>query len=113
MIEQYSYGNIVINGEKYMNDVKILQGSVVPSWWRKSGHNVEIEDVGDIIEAQPEVLVLGKGQPGHMTSSSKLQEFLKKRDIELIEEKTTEAVETFNRLFQEGKNVAAGFHLSC
>ena len=96
-----------------MNDVKIVQGSVVSSWWRKSGHNVEIEDVGDIIDAQPEVLVLGKGQPGNMTSSSRLQEFLKKKGIELIEDNTTEAVETFNRLFKDGKNVAAGLHLSC
>ena len=113
MIEQYSFGNIVINGEKYMNDVKIIQGRVVSSWWRKSGHSVEIEDLEDIIGAQPEILVLGKGQPGNMTSSMRLKEFLKNNDIELIEEKTTEAVETFNRLFKAGKNIAAGFHLSC
>lgn len=113
MIEQYSFGNIVINGEKYMNDVKIIQGNVVPSWWRKSGHHVEIEDVEDIIGTQPEILVIGKGQPGHMSSSRRLQEFLENNDIELIEEKTTEAVETFNRLYKAGKNVAAGFHLSC
>ena len=34
-------------------------------------------------------------------------------DIELIEEKTSKAIKTFNRLFKEGKNVCAGFHLSC
>jgi hypothetical protein len=60
MIEQYSFGNIVINGEKYMNDVKIIQGNVVPSWWRKSGHHVEVEDVEDIIVVEQKVAGISK-----------------------------------------------------
>ncbi len=113
MIEQYSFGNIAINGVTYINDIKIIQGKVVPEWWRKSGHFVDVDDIQEILKSKPDILVLGKGSPGQMKSTGSLREFLKDNGIELIEEKTSKAVKTFNRLFKKGKNVSAGFHLSC
>lgn len=113
MIEAFSFGNIVVKGKTYTDDIKIIQGKVVPTWWRKSGHRVDIDDIRDIIEAMPEILVLGKGKPGMMKSTPSLCQFLKEKNIELIEEKTSKAINTFNRLFKEGKNVCAGFHLTC
>ena len=96
-----------------MNDIKIFQGKVISKWWRKRGHFVDVDDIQDILKLKPDNLVLGKGSPGQMKSTEILQEFLEKNNIELIEEKTGEAVKTFNRLFKQGKNVSAGFHLSC
>ena len=113
MIENFSFGNIVVNGITYTNDIKIIQGKVIPSWWRKKGHKVSIDDIQDIIDARPDILVLGKGKPGMMKSTPSLCEFLKQKHIDLIEEKTSKAVITFNRLFKQGKNVCAGFHLTC
>ena len=113
MIESFSFGNIVVNGITYTNDIKIIQGKVIPTWWRKKGHQVNIDDIQDIIDAGPDILVLGKGKPGMMKSTPSLCEFLKQNHIDLIEEKTSKAVTTFNRLFKQGKNVCAGFHLTC
>jgi len=113
MIESFSFGNIVVNGITYTNDIKIIQGKVIPSWWRKKGHHVNIDDIQDIIAAGPDILVLGKGKPGLMKSTPSLCEFLKQKHIDLIEEKTSKAIKTFNRLFKQGKNVCAGFHLTC
>lgn len=113
MIEKFAFGNMVINGISYTSDIKITRGRVVPNWWRQSGHQVGIEDIQDILDAKPEVLILGKGEPGLMKSNKSLRDVLYQKDIELIEEKTSEAVRTFNRLLKEGKNVSAGFHLSC
>ncbi len=113
MIEAFSFGNIAVKGITYTNDIKIIQGKVVTTWWRKSGHKVDIDDIQDIIDARPDILVLGKGSPGMMKSTRSLCDFLKKNNIDLIEEKTSKAVKTFNRLFKQGKNVCAGFHLSC
>jgi hypothetical protein len=113
MIEQYSFGNMVINGVSYRNDIKIIQGKVVSEWWRKRGHLVDIDDIQDILKSKPDILVLGKGSPGQMKSSEALRKFLKNNGIELIEEKTSHAFKTFNRLFHKGENVSAGFHLSC
>jgi hypothetical protein len=113
MIEHFSFGSITVDGITYTNDIKIIRGNVIPTWWRKNGHRVDIEDVRDIIEAKPDILVLGKGKPGMMKSTRSLCEFLKQKDIELIEEKTSKAIKTFNRLFKQGKNACAGFHLTC
>ena len=113
MIEHFSFGSIIIDGITYTNDIKIIQGKVIPTWWRKNGHQVNIEDIHDIIDAKPNILVLGKGKPGLMKSTPSLCEFLKQNGIELIEEKTSKAIKTFNRLFKQGKHVCAGFHLTC
>jgi len=113
MIEQYSFGNIVVNDISYINDIKIIQGKVISEWWRKRGHFVDVDDIQDILKSKPGILVLGKGSPGQMRSTETLREFLEKNNIVLIEEKTVEAVKTFNRLFKQGKKVSAGFHLSC
>lgn len=113
MIEHYSFGNITVKGVRYINDIKIIQGKVISEWWRKRGHWVDVDDIKDIIKSKPDILVLGKGSPGQMQSTEALREFLEKNNFELIEEKTVAAVQTFNRLFKQGKNVSAGFHLSC
>ncbi len=113
MIEHFSFGSIIVEGITYTNDIKIIRGSVIPAWWRKSGHQVNIDDIHDIIDTKPNILVLGKGKPGMMKSTRSLCEFLKQNDIDLIEEKTSKAIKTFNRLFKQGKNICAGFHLTC
>ena len=112
-IQRYSFGNIVINGIHYTDDIKIIGKKVVPDWWRKSGHRVEPEDISDILAAEPDIIILGKGQPGQMAPTRALVDLLKERNIELIEKPTKEAVATFNKLHQNGKNIAAGFHLTC
>jgi hypothetical protein len=113
MITEFSFGRIVINGMAHTNDIKVVKGHIVPDWWRKSGHCVEIEDVQDILDADPEILVIGKGQPGYMNLSENLRKLLEKKEIQLIEEPTSKAIQTFNRLLDVGKNVSAGFHVGC
>jgi hypothetical protein len=113
MIDHFAFGSITVDGITYMNDIKIIRGKVIATWWRKSGHQVTIDDIQDIIDANPDIFVLGKGKPGLMKSTPSLCEFLKEYEIELIEEKTSKAIKTFNRLFKLGKNVCAGFHLTC
>ena len=38
---------------------------------------------------------------------------MEKNDIELIVEQTSDAIKTFSRLMQEGKQVSGGFHVGC
>ena len=113
MITQYSFGKIAVNDVAYTTDIKIVQGRVVSNWWRKSGHRVDVDDIKDILEAKPNILVIGRGQPGLMKSTASLREHLENHGIELVEEKTSKAVRTFNRLLKEEKDVCAGFHIAC
>ena len=113
MITDFSFGRIVANGQTYTNDIKIVHGTLVPDWWRKSGHNVEIEDVQDALSTELEILVIGKGQPGYMQAADSLRQHLANKNVMLIEEPTAQAIETFNRLYKEGRRVAGGFHVGC
>ncbi len=113
MIEKYSFGKMVIEGKSYTSDLKIIHGKVVPKWWRKSGHMVVADDILDILDAKPGILVLGKGKPGLMKSTKSLKEALQKNNIELIEETSKSAMLTFNKLAEKGESVCGGFHLTC
>jgi hypothetical protein len=113
MITDFSFGKIVVNGKTYSDDIKIVRGQVISDWWRKRGHRVDVEDVADILESRPDIVVIGKGSPGLMKSSSSLRDYLNVNNVELIEKKTAKAIEVFNKLYQEGKRVAAGFHITC
>lgn len=112
-IQQYAFGKIVIDGTTYTDDIKILGDRVVPQWFRSSGHRVTPGDLDDVLAARPRILVLGKGEPGRMACSRELADLIGREKIELIERPTKEAVSIFNELYRQGKNVAAGFHLTC
>lgn len=113
LIEDYSFGRIVVRGKGYSDDIKIVKGSVIPSWWRGSGHLVAAGDVSDILESRPDKLVLGTGSSGLLKVDARLRSLLGQMGIELLEAPTAEAVRLFNRLARSGENMAAGFHLTC
>ena len=113
MVTDFSFGKIVVNGKTYCDDIKIVREQVIPDWWRKSGHRVDVEDIADILESGPDIVIIGKGSPGLMKTGTRLRESMVANNIVLIEKKTSKAIEVFNKLFQEGRNVAAGFHITC
>jgi len=113
MIDNFSFGTMTVKGCTYTSDIKIIRREVISDWWRKRGHMVDVEDVQDILAARPDILILGRGEPGRMRVTDALRDRLEKSGIELIVENTREAAETFNRLIEKGASVAAGFHLGC
>jgi len=113
MIETYSFGKIVVKGVVYTDDIKIIQGTVIPDWWRQSGHRVGLEDVKDMLKTPTGILVFGTGAYGMMKLTATLRAYLENNGIARIEKKTSEAVKIFNRLFDQDKPVSAGFHLTC
>ncbi len=113
MITEFSFGKIVCQGNIYTNDIKIINGQVVANWWRRSGHRVDIEDIDDILEAKPDILIIGQGSPGLLKTTAPLRAQLIAGNIELIEKKTAKAMQVFNQLYGEDKRVAAGFHVGC
>ena len=112
MIDSYSFGRIVIDGKTYTSDVIIYPDKVNDSWWRKSGHLLQIEDLTDVIQCNPEVLIVGTGANGLMKVPNDIKQFLESKGIELIFEETRKACETYNELKGRRKIVAA-FHLTC
>jgi hypothetical protein len=112
MIDSYRFGEIVIDGQRYTSDVIIYPQRVDSSWWRKEGHRLNIDDLKNIVENEPEMLVVGTGESGVMTIPEDTAEYLEQKGIKLIAERTGQACQTFNRLSESNKIIAA-LHLTC
>ncbi|QJA05806.1 hypothetical protein FVE67_02870 [Thermosulfurimonas marina] len=113
MIEAYRFGEMVVSGKTYRRDLKIIEGRVVPDWWRREGHLLAPEDLEDVWAARPEVLVVGTGASGVMRVDPRVKERAQALGITLEIYPTAKAAERFNQLFSEGRRVAGAFHLTC
>ena len=74
---------------------------------------MDTDDINDILSAKPEVLVIGTGYTGNMRVPRAVRSEIEKQNINVIAEITSKAVETFDRLYAEEKDVAGAFHLTC
>jgi hypothetical protein len=67
IIEDYDFGILRIDGKEYHSDVIIYPENphggcrVDGSWWQKEGHRLDRTDLDDVVNARPEVLVVGTG----------------------------------------------------
>lgn len=111
-IDAYNFGQIVIDGRTYRQDVLILPDRVKDDWWRQQSHLLQLRDVEEALAANPEVLVVGTGMPGRMRVDKALAEHLAQLKIELVVLPSQEACTRYNQLSQTRK-VAAAFHLTC
>ena len=112
MIEDYKFGAIRISGKTYRNDVIIYPDHTDSQWWRKQGHSLVTEDIRDVIEARPDVIIVGTGQPGLMQVSDETRAEMKQLNIEMIVMPTEQACKEYNRMVSK-KKVIACLHLTC
>ena len=113
MIENYSFGQILINGEKYNSDLIIFKDRIYDSWWRKEGHNLCIDDIKEIIDEKPDTLIIGTGCYGLMKVPEELIEHIKSSGTkQVIVKKTGDACTEYNKLYKNN-NLIAAFHLTC
>ena len=63
-IGAYRFGEIEIEGRVYTSDVIITPDHVVDTWWRKEGHRLAVADLGDVVAAKPDIVVVGTGYLG-------------------------------------------------
>jgi hypothetical protein len=68
--------------------------------------------VAEALAADPQVLVVGTGNPGNLRVDPELATYLKERGIEVIVRPTREAVPVFNDLAGR-RRLAAALHLTC
>lgn len=111
MIDAYDFGKIIIDGKAYSDDVRVVRGKVLPDWWRKEGHYLQVADLKEVFAAKPKTLIVGTGYSGVMKVAPEVRKECKKRGIKLIEMLTADAVKRYNEL--AGPEVAGAFHLTC
>ncbi len=113
-IDSYSFGSIRIDGVDYSDDVILLGGDVRSPWWREAGgHIYAPKDLEELMAAAPEIVVLGTGYFGRVKVLDETLTAFADVGSEVVVERTGGAVETFNRLAAEGRDVTAALHLTC
>ncbi len=114
-ISHYSFGKIIIDNKTYTSDVIIYSNRVDSSWWRKEGHYLQPVDLTDVVNAKPDILIIGTGNSGVMRVTGETLDFVKSKGIEVYVDITGKAVELFNKLQGEKTNkiIIATLHLTC
>jgi hypothetical protein len=110
-IDDYSFGRIVVDGQEETRDVILLPRRVVRNWWRLDGHRLVLEDLTDVLDELPELLVVGTGAYGRMTLDPDTLERLRGRGIDVEALPTGEAVRRYGGL--DPGRTAAALHLTC
>ena len=96
MIEEYRFGLMTINGKNYHHDVQAKWTGEVSDWLREEPLIIDLKDVAEAIEQNPETLIIGTGELGLAQVTESAQEEIRSRGIELIIDRTEAAVKTFN-----------------
>ncbi len=112
-IDDYAFGQIIIDGQTYTSDVIIYPEKVDASWWRKEGHRLQPADLEYAVQAKPDILIVGTGNVGTMEVPRQTLKYLRSQGIDVRVARTGKAVEIFNHLDKEQKRVVAALHLTC
>jgi hypothetical protein len=112
-VDAYSFGRIRIDGADYTSYVLVFPGGVCDGWSRREGHNLCVEDLVEVLEDPPRILVVGTGYDGNMKVPDETLAALRTRGIEVKVCRTADAVAELNRLQREAARVVGALHLAC
>lgn len=120
MIEEYRFGVITIDGEIYDYDVEVLWTGEVLGWPMKERHIIDVDEVLEAVEQNPEVIIIGTGEAGMAEVTEAARNFIQEKGIKLIVDKTEQAAKTFNvrkedsqeELGRQERTIGL-FHLTC
>jgi len=112
VIDSYQFGQISVDGRQYTADVLIFPDRVEDNWWRKSGHQLCLEDIAEVMAESPQVLIVGTGASGLVEVLPEVRQATDARGIKLIVETTDKACHTYNQLCRS-RRVVAALHLTC
>lgn len=111
-----SWGSMTVDGLGAGRDFKLWPGGGREWDWRETGthHSPGIQpaDVRELLDRGSRVVVLSRGQLERLQTSPDTLELLHGAGVEVHVEKTTAAVETYNRL-AEHLPVGGLFHSTC
>ena len=111
-ITGYSFGNLIIDEEKYQHDLVIISDQIARKrWWRKEGHILHLADIEEYLNSDIKILLIGRGFSSRLKIDQQLQIYLLQKNIVLQALSTPDACQRYNELDHE--KVLACFHLTC
>lgn len=112
-IDYYSFGRMVVNGVTYTRDLIVFPDGIRARWWRREGHVLATEDLGDVIAYRPQLLIVGTGASGCLHIPHSTRRRLEQRGIRLEALATAQAVRLFEEESAKELRVVGAFHLTC
>jgi hypothetical protein len=112
-IDSYSFGSMKVDGKTYTSDLIIFPDHITSSWWRSEGHSLCMEDLEEVLEYKPEVLIIGRGASGCMDIPSSTKGKIEEKGIKIIDGNTGDVYNVFNEKIKGNKKVVGAFHLTC
>jgi hypothetical protein len=109
-IDGTHFGSMIVDGKKYENDLVLSWDGEVSE--RVKSHEFSKKELLNIIQKDPEVIIVGTGQSGLCKIDPSAEVEAKLNGIELISLFTPKAAEEFNKLVKR-KKVIGVFHLTC
>jgi hypothetical protein len=113
MVNHYEFGLMSINGKEYRGDIAVSWDGTVENWLRAESHMVGVGDVALAIGKNPEIIVIGTGADGIANVSEEATKAIIEKGLNLVIDKTGQAISVFNENAAEGKKVVGLFHLTC
>ena len=107
-INKTSFGSITVNGKKFNTDISIDADGIIEE--KEKSHKITKEDLENLLLKEPEIVIVGNGQKGLAKITDEGRNFIEKEKTSLIELKTLEAIEYFNKI---KKRKAGIFHVTC
>ena len=110
-IDDYSYGRLRIRDAVYEDDLVVYPERVQPRWSHREDERVSPVDIRDVLDYQPDLLIIGQGDSQVMELTPDTRQVLAQLGIEWVARSTGEAVELFNEYQAPGRRTVGIFHL--
>jgi len=117
-IDSTKFGEIKIDGKKY-GQVLIIGEAVLERDEEKlrrlfdTTHKIGDWEIEQLLEGNPEVVIVGTGQSGALQVEEMFSERMQKSGIEVIAAIAPQAIEIYNKKTEQGKKVNALIHTTC
>jgi hypothetical protein len=116
-VRRHGWGTIEIDGIGTLRDAKLWPGGGRAWDWNETGtqHRPGIQPAGvmELLEHESDIVVLSRGRQLRLETSPAALSLLDARDVAVIRDETSAAIEEYNRLAAEGRRVGALVHTTC
>ncbi len=112
-----SWGHMEVEGFGEEKDFKLWPGGGRPWDWRETGtehhSGIQSADVVELLEHGAEIVVLSRGRELRLQTASSTLEELAAHGVDVRQEETQAAIDTYNELARQGLKVGGLFHSTC
>ena len=106
-IDGYQYGAITVNGTPYSTSLIVSPLQLITPWTPESFADLAMQHINQIIELEPEIIILGTGDKLHFPEPELIAGIFENHiGFEVMD--TGAACRCYNLLLSEKRNVAAG-----